>query len=141
MRWNVTLMAVCLVTAGCGGTAFTLVPVSGIVTLDGQPLPNARIAFEPRAAPRTVVAGPGSYGLTDPSGRFTLASVKGQDGAVAGQHLVSISTYRVDEDPATGRSNVLSKERVPQRYQEPSELTFDVPNGGTDAADFHLTTQ
>lgn len=141
MSWHLPLVVAALVSTGCSGSVYRLVPVSGVVTLDGQPLPNARVAFEPIASSGSVVAGPGSYAQTDSSGRYTLADVSGRSGAVVGQHRVSISTARIEEDLATGRSKVIAEERVPKRYEEADALVGEVPPGGTDTANFHLTTQ
>jgi hypothetical protein len=135
-RRLITLLA--LLAAGGCGSEFDVVPVSGRVTLDGEPLPECAVLFQPIAPPGKVNAGPGSTATTDADGRYTLTTVfEGRKGAVVGEHRVILSTGRdIDEsDMAT-----IVGERVPARYQDGS-LTITVPAGGTDQADFELTTQ
>jgi hypothetical protein len=130
-RWRVLAGLALVALAGCGGGR---APVSGVVTLDGQPLADASVSFEPADASATDPAG-GSYAKTDAAGRYTLKMVKGDGrGAVVGKHVVRISRYESggDSDAGDGR------EQVPARYNAGTELTFEVKPGGTDAADFHL---
>jgi hypothetical protein len=129
--------------AGCGGSASG--PVSGRVTLNGQPLANARVSFQPIEGDPFKLP-PGSVGDTDADGRYTLRVIGGQGatGAVVGKHRVTIS---VISRPSTSTEEVLtkpsneSKGNVPARYNsEEGGLTFTVPLGGTDAANFELTS-
>src|SRR5439155_21810734 len=68
------LAAAVLITTGCG-SGNKVVPVSGTVTLDGKPLANAHVAFQPEAPKGSQNAGVGSYGVTDASGKYTLKMV------------------------------------------------------------------
>jgi len=74
------------VVAGCGKPSDypDLFPVSGSVTMDGQPLDGARVSFVPNGARP-------SSGTTDSSGRYELQYTGEYAGAVAGKHRVSIS--------------------------------------------------
>ena len=70
--WPTVLCLLSMVLAcalsGCGGGAsYELVPVSGRVTLDGQPLANARVSFQP--ARDQSDPGPGASGVTDAEGK------------------------------------------------------------------------
>jgi len=122
--------AVCAMLAGCGGSGYKLVPVSGKVTLNGKPVPDAHVSFEPRAV------GPGCYGKTDGEGRFTLQSVlDDKPGAVPGTHVVRITTAR-EGNPSDDAAETVG-EVAPQRFLDGSE-SFDVPPEGTDRADFEL---
>ena len=124
------------VFSGCGGKpSYELVPVSGRVTLDGQPLANARVNFQPTRDQANP--GPGSSGVTDAEGHFVLAlsSESETPGAVPGKHMVTISTIANEEAandaaPATDRS-------LPRQAGDGS-LTFEVPSEGTDQANFDL---
>jgi len=81
-----------LLTAGCG-TKEKYVPVSGVVTLDGQPLANAQVLFEPLAQDKADPPGKPSVGRTDSDGRFVLTSPLGKHtGASIGMHRVRILT-------------------------------------------------
>lgn len=127
--------------AGCGGE-FQMARVSGVVTLDGEPLQNANIQFQPQRSGDSMVVGPTSFGTTDSNGRYTLETRKHGGGAVVGKHLVSMSTFdqRMVDPQNSDRTEVLAEERVPARYRAPSELQFEVPRRGTSDANFELTT-
>ena len=130
-----------LITAGCGGSPYRLQPVSGVVTLDGTALPNARVSFEPRRDGDALVAGPGSYDKTDANGRYQLRTIGGHRGAVVATHDVTISTYQGKANPASDEPTIITPEKVPPRYREPGALTFVVPANGTDTADFRLVSE
>src|SRR5262245_17864253 len=91
---------------GCGSQR--VVPVSGTVTMDGQPLAGAEISFAPIAKEGAIEAGPGSAGKTDKEGKFTLKTIKGESGAIPGKHRVAISVFNSkvgegDERPRPGQ--------------------------------------
>ena len=88
---------------------------------------------------KNLNAGPGSYCRTDQDGRFTLKTLHGDDGAVVGGHRILIRAYRASKGPK-GQFVVERPEIVPARYNDKSELQFQVPADGTDAADFQLTS-
>ena len=126
---------------GCGSKG--IVPVSGKVTLDGAPLANATIVFSPIAAPGSIDAGLSSTGKTNDKGEYTLKASDGSNGAAVGKHRVSVTVLVVksgdgDERPRGGPPLV---NKVPRKYSDPTELTFEVLSGGTDKADFPLTTK
>jgi hypothetical protein len=136
-RWSAGF--VLLLAAGCGGER--VAPVSGRVTLDGRPLANALVTFQPLARGKDVNPGPGSAGKTDADGRYTLQVVgRTAKGAMVGPHRVAIIAYARDLPRSTNDSNPnLPPPIVPARYHAETELLFDVPPGGTAAADFDLT--
>jgi hypothetical protein len=70
---------------GCRQSGPEVAPVTGRVQLDGRPLKNADVVFQP--------IGPGSpsYGRTDADGRYELGYKRGVPGALLGEHNVSIS--------------------------------------------------
>src|SRR4051812_39027407 len=69
---------------GCSKGGPQIAPVHGRVTLDGQPLVNADIEFQPEGAQRA------SKGRTDADGRYELAYKRGQMGAIVGPQTVRI---------------------------------------------------
>ncbi|MGE3808203.1 MAG: carboxypeptidase regulatory-like domain-containing protein [Gemmataceae bacterium] len=139
MRRLLPLFACCLLPAGCSADPYPLASVSGVVTLNGEPLPGARVGFEPIAKGDGLNAGQGSYAETDAEGRFTLTALNGKEGAVVGQHRVWIRTLKAQSDE-NGRPTIVSGEKLPARYHDESELTFDVPVGGSAQALFALTS-
>lgn len=126
---------------GCG-ERFATAPVSGVVTLDGEPLAEARIAFEPLAPPEKILAGPGSYGTTDSRGHYSLETIDGQPGAAIGPHRVSISTAITPPRGPDGKDVEPVREKVPHRYRgAATQLQFTVPEKGTAEADFSLESK
>jgi hypothetical protein len=141
MRTRLLLGFTLVLAIGCGG-AKKFVPVSGKVTLNGNPLPQATVSFQPIAAPGAIEAGEGSTGKTNDKGEFTLSSSTGKNGAIMGDHRVSISALdpKVGEcDERPPRGGWPKADKVPARYNAKSELTFAVPSSGTNKADFDLT--
>ena len=76
---------------GCGDPSTSIVPVSGTVTFDGQPLDNAEVVFAPIEKANEINAGPASVGRTDDNGRFSLSLQSGKRGAQVGSHRVGIT--------------------------------------------------
>lgn len=134
------LLSSLLVVTGCGGEHFPVAPVSGRVTLDGKPLADARIGFEPRRQGNNPNAGPGSYAKTDADGRYELKTLDGQSGAVVTTHDVWIRTHVA---PANRSGDIIDSapERVPPKYNDASILLLEVTSDGTDQANFELESQ
>jgi hypothetical protein len=128
---------VALFLAGCGKNPHRLAPVSGRVTMDGNPLANAVVAFLPDTKPGAK-PGPTSRGETDKDGRYTLTSSEGKPGAVVGAGKVRISTMKSSGGSEGEGGAILARETVPEKYNARTELTFDIPEEGTDQANFDL---
>ena len=121
--------------AGCGGSKYPTAPVSGTVRMNGKPLPDAALTFQPMGG------GMASVGATDKDGRYTLEFYdSGKPGAVVAKHRVVIRTHRRSntEDTSSDISNPNLRDPIPQRYNDNTELTMEVPAEGTDSADFDL---
>jgi len=120
--WTGALLAGAV--AGCsGGGGPPLGRVSGVVTLDGEPLAEAIVTFAPSP-------GRPSLGITGSDGRYTLAYTAEQTGAMIGDHVVRISTERYVERP--GGAVEQMPERVPPQYNTQSKLTATVKAGEND---------
>lgn len=138
-------LAVTLCTAiaiGCNAKPYGLAPVSGVVTLDGQPAAGVDVSFQPQGA-GDANPGPGSAGTCDDAGRYELQTqtLKGEPGAVVGGHSVRIYSHRPETPSASDTDATPRKERIPARYNFETELTFTVPVDGTTSADFALMTK
>jgi len=126
-------VACVLLVAGCHAD---VVPVSGRVTLDDKPLAGAVITFQPRAggdAAKSPTSG--SVGHTDQDGRYNLRLIApDQSGAAVGEHTVTISAAKggSDKEPAKGQ-------KLPKSWYDGSKK-FRVPPGGTNDANFKITT-
>ncbi len=145
----VTVFFATVFMGGCGGGP-TLAPVSGVVTLDGKPYPNAVVNFQPVATNGIDAPGLGSMAITDENGKFTLKYDNVKPGAVVGKHVIRIVTNGVFTAPqneeGTGSDDELPKEAkvdpIPPEWFDPNNPKhFDVPAGGTDQANFAITSK
>jgi hypothetical protein len=103
--------------------------------MNGKPLPSAAITFQPMGG------GMASVGVTDADGRYSLAFLTGEkDGAVVATHRVIIRTHKKAniEDTSSDVSVPSERDPIPRRYNDATELTFEVPSEGTEEADFDL---
>ena len=122
--YSLTLAWLLLAAAiGCGEGGPQVAPVTGRVTLDGQPLEHADVAFQPDGSQRP------SIGRTDADGRYTLAYKRGQPGAIVGEH-----TVRINVSPEL----VAKPPRIPARYDTQSELRVEVVPGEENVFNFDL---
>jgi hypothetical protein len=140
---RLSLLAALVALAGCGKGPYEVAQVSGRVTLDGQPVAKVAVMFQPMAPKGTMNPGPGSYGITDAEGRYTLKLVGVEtSGAVVGKHKVRIENYTEPGDSSDDRPRPRAKPAVPipGKYNRGEAiLEFEVPASGTDNADFPLT--
>jgi hypothetical protein len=140
----ITLALVGATAAGCGDSkSYSVAPVSGIVTLDGKPLPQAEITFLPVGGADNPTPGPGSAGKADADGRYELETINQESGAVVGMHKVQIRTPR-QQPPGNNDSGSAApphKEIIPARYNDETTLTFEVPEDGTTEANFPLESR
>jgi hypothetical protein len=140
-RWEFALLAAfALLFSGCrGAETYELAPVSGVVTLGGEPLRNGVVNFQPIGGDNAN-PGPGSTGITDQQGRFELKTPDDAPGAVVGEHKVRIFSRNAEAPRQDWEPNP-EPERVPRKYNYQSQLTFTVPPEGTETADFKLDTE
>jgi hypothetical protein len=118
---------------GCGGRNLPdMGTVSGIVTVDGKPLPKATVRFFP-------ASGRPSQAITRDDGSYELCYIGGDKGALLGEHRVTISTYMMDEDMKTHRM-VNHPEILPEKYHAKSELSRIVEPRHNEF-NFELTSQ
>jgi hypothetical protein len=110
--------------AGCGKSGPEVAPVAGRITLDGKPLENADILFQPDGSK------PPSSGRTDANGRYELAYKRGVMGGMVGSNTVRITI---------SESVVPNPPNIPARYNTESELTKEVKSGQNEF-NFDLTS-
>ncbi len=126
VRWLMVGGALLGTLAGCGGSDSGLAPVRGRVRLNGQPLADAIVEFQPAGKAPSV-------GVTDEDGNFQLQYSKHRWGAVVGSHRVKIDH---DVDGREGRASLV---RIPVRYNVKSELQREVVSG-SNSFEFDLKT-
>ncbi len=105
-----------LLAAGCGSSGPEVASVTGQVTLDGKPLENATVTFQP-------LDGRPSFGTTDKEGHYEMNFTLGKAGVMLGKNSVFIRTRMESES-----GQVIQKEFLPARYHDRSELTAEVEN-------------
>lgn len=143
---SLALLPLTLLVAGCGGGG-NAATVTGTVTLDGAPLPNAVVTFSPADGEQNAI------GRTDSQGRYELYR-RDEAGAVLGEYTVRItgtpdpgsaqSTSAGSDDylaqvsgTASSSSTTAFKDPVPAKYNTQTELTATVQAGANDI-DFDL---
>ncbi|MCC9642130.1 carboxypeptidase-like regulatory domain-containing protein [Rhodopirellula sp. JC740] len=126
---------------GCGPSAqadyasIGLVPITGTVTLDGQPVEGAVVQF---VAPDTTF----SYGTTDAEGHYEMKFNSEVMGVPPGDKIVRISTTTStgevdtegadDDDDAPRRRKKKTRdpnEKIPAAYNEDSQIKATVSAG------------
>jgi hypothetical protein len=149
MRYKAALSWVLVLLAGCG-QGLPVVPVSGVVLLDGSPLANASITTQPIGI-KTLNPGPGSFGRTDAEGRFELELVTPAiRGAIIGEHRVMIQPASSAQKSAAPKIvngiKVFSDEPVKETAAEKwpasfsdGSLRIQVPDKGTKEIRLELT--
>lgn len=129
----------CLVMSiyGCGGggTAPPLGQVSGVVTLDGEPLEHAQLIFQPEN-------GRPSVGETDSSGYYELSYTGTTTGALIGPHKVLITSAieAYSDESGEGQDRAARKELLPPKYHSQTTLTANVEQGSNEI-NFDLKTE
>jgi hypothetical protein len=115
------------------------------VTLNGKPLANAHVLFQPEPQSGKFEAGPESVGLTDSEGRYSLSTISPErNGAMIGKHHVSVTNPEEEnkygggvESGWTGGKPVYT---IPERYRLGTELKVEVPADGNEHLDLKLTS-
>jgi len=79
---------VLLPVLGCGGGGGMAppetIPVTGTVMYKGAPVEGATVTFHHEKAPR------GASGITDKDGKYSLTMFEPNDGAVAGENIITV---------------------------------------------------
>jgi hypothetical protein len=124
-----------LAPAGCGPKKPATAPVAGRVLLDGRPVADAAVLFQP------VAGGVPARGGTDAEGRFRLSTFARDDGALVGRHRVLVSKV-VGETVAANDLGLEAapapaaqpKAVLPPRYADPATTSLEAtvePQGTT----------
>lgn len=127
---KITTIAAVLFIVGCDAGS-GLSPVTGTVTLDGKPYPNAQVRFVPDT-------GRPSIGYTDQSGAYSLIYIRDEMGAAPGNYRVDITTVHVSESDSDGGKE--PPEKIPAKYNKTTELKADV-QPGENVINFDLTSR
>ncbi len=136
--WTATAfpILIAMTLAGCGGASTGgRLPISGEVQLDGQPLDQGAIHFEPSVEEKVKV----DTGAVITNGKYQLTA---EHGLVPGKYIVSITsstkdTRTADQIMQAGSEAGPSKERISSKYNSQTTLNIDV-KPGTNKFDFKV---
>lgn len=129
------LLTLCICTGCSSGPARPVCyPISGKVLLNKQPIAEAQITFHPKSGEVT----PLPSGFTDETGQFTITTWATNDGAPAGEYVITISwkaqVVMGEEKVRSGRQLLAVENTDPKRSPwkctvkegENPPLVFDV---------------
>lgn len=163
LKWSFRSLVLCLaaVITGCGGGSSgpklptfseDAIPVSGTITMDGEPLAEAAVTFLfDGTPPKGFLSGSGK---TDSSGKYSLLSGS-KPGIPAGRYRVTVSKLATKdgspfrEDPSQGidleqaRMSGAVKEGIPKQYNDPEKTTLSsqITAGQKDPVNFSLKSK
>lgn len=139
MKWQtVGLLLTLALTAGCGGQAGPeTIPVTGSITMAGQPVPEAVVVFTPKNSDDPSVLA--AQAETDADGRFQMRTYLGEDdykaGIQPGEYAVTVTKLEVVQDMTRQPKHLL-----PKKFSLPNStpLSATVTAGGENQFDFAL---
>ena len=119
-RFAIGAACALLMLIGCG-PASDMGYVTGVVTLDGEPVGNATIAFLP-------TVGRSSTGFTNADGEYELAQTRDRMGAAIGTHKVTVAQEALDVQEGVKRV------KLPKKYgdKDKTDLTKTVEGGSNE---------
>lgn len=129
------LLAFFVNLVGCGRGLDTI-PVEGVLTYKGKPVPKIAVSFMPEGGKGQI-----AQGTTDENGRFELQTRTPGDGAMAGEYLVGFR-FVPDEVPEMpgfpGSKPVVSP--LPRKYADSisSGVTASVSESSKNVFHFDL---
>lgn len=129
ISWCVPFLVVCLAFSACnrGRPEPKRYPVSGTVTLDGQPLAEGLITF------KTIATG-------------AIESIDIKDGKFAGRaepgdRRVEVYFFRMKTQDIDGMKTEIKENVIPARYNTESTLTKNVAPDGPNQFTFELLSK
>jgi hypothetical protein len=133
-KWMGSCAVLACVLAGCSGDRLES-QVSGVVTLDGQPIGPGTVVFAP------ADGGPPATGSVGEDGRYTLKTSRAE-GLAAGTYRVALSIRKIPENFNPADRLPPGESLIPEKYEQSSTsgLEFEV-SPGNNTIDLPLTSQ
>ncbi len=124
---------------GCGSDYPATVPVSGRVTLGGQPVSEGSVMFYPES-------GRPAMGNIKPDGTYTLTTFEALDGALPGKHRVTIKAKRVAEaakgsGPKSVEDELSMAKEGKSQFVLPTKIEWLIPERYSDRKTSPLTAE
>jgi len=139
MRKLILTAVTVMMTVGCGSQDRTgsdpVYPVNGVITLGGRPLVQADVTFYNAEKNRSA------FGRTNDKGEFKLTTFSLNDGAIEGQHAVTVVKIEAALETAPAAATE-SEAYVPPglgQSTEPKPPKSEVPDKYGDKATSGLT--
>lgn len=126
------LFALTVFIAGCSDdNMLPKAPLTGVVTLDGNPIPNGEILFYPLEGTRGSVSG---GAIKD--GKYIA---DGRGGVPLGTHKVEIRAFRTPKNPSSAAAleGGPAEQYLPRKFNIDSELKAEV-DSSSETLDFDL---
>ncbi len=120
---TVASLVLLVFVSGCGSSEFDIAPVRGKVTIDGKAMPGGQIRFAPIPTPGESISGKSGFSLIREDGTFELGTDSATDGAVVGEHWVTVYSY----NPRLGDGKIPPDAKF-ERYSVPDRKTVE-PTG------------
>ena len=111
--------------AGCGGGRKAVAPVEGLVTVDGKPATSGYVSFDPIGDTGDALPGKSAIGAIGQDGRYQLSTYKQADGAIVGNHRVSVTPVGED-DAAAFRGASLPKDYQVEVKKGGNEINLEL---------------
>ncbi|MFG0262305.1 MAG: hypothetical protein ACF788_07935, partial [Novipirellula sp. JB048] len=116
------LLALPLLVGCSGGSGLDLQPVKGTVTFDGQTIEKGRIQF------RSLEGDRRSFSGVIENGNYMVETFTG---AMQVEVHASRIVPGLFDESNPGEKTPMGESYIPEKYNSRSELTADVPDGGT----------
>lgn len=123
----------CLPLSGCGGSGNGQQAVSGVVTFQGNKIPDGSVQFCTDSTPSVVRGGAmirdGGY------------QVPGEHGLTPGNYIVRITSAERIDNPDKAKNEMspfFTRERIPAKYNTESQLKIEVRADKPTKFDFDL---
>ncbi|QDV70001.1 hypothetical protein Poly24_37200 [Rosistilla carotiformis] len=129
----------CFALVGCGPSGHPgLIPVSGKVTIDGEPLQTGTVEFIPDTSKGTT--GQVAFGQIGADGTFQLRTFEPNDGVKPGSYKVGVQAMEVVPFDPEAPEPPSDKSLIPTRYADAitSGLTAEVKPESNDPLQFEL---
>lgn len=131
-------MFLCACLPGCSENTSmpapkSVVPTTGVVTMDGKPLDFARVTFVPQGGSEQSY---GASGSTDSAGKYEMTSLVGNEGIVgAPPGLYKVTIIRMVKADGT----VVSPDKMEPPMLSGARMSLPMQYGSTDATPLEVT--
>jgi hypothetical protein len=121
-----------------------LAQVSGKVTIDGRPFAEGKVMFAPLAKGEDRKSGRAAFGRLSADGSFTLSTYEQDDGAVVGEHWVTLIHIKPElaggSPPQRSGAPAFDRLAVPRKVTVVAgqENRIDIQLTGSEVAQFGM---